>query len=113
MRINYYQFPDTVDTHTRRENGAAVIDGDCIEPGRLTCTGCLRCAEGWRECPHYICTGAETEIPGISVTAAKKLLRQFGGSAWTHHIDRDGGVFETTEIILTGNNSRHKYNKHL
>ena len=52
-------------------------------------------------------------VGSITITRAKALLRQFDGSAWTNHIERDGGVFETTEIKLKGNNSRHKYNRHL
>lgn len=53
------------------------------------------------------------EESGISVTRAKQLLKEKGGVAWTSHIDRDGGCFETSEIKLKGNNSKFKYNKHL
>lgn len=59
------------------------------------------------------CEEGEDTIGGISVTHAKQLLRAFGGTAWTEHIDRDGGCFEVTEIRLNGNNSRFKYNHHL
>lgn len=52
-------------------------------------------------------------LGGVSVTTAKKLLRKFGGNAWTYHCDRDGNIFETSEITLSGNNSRFKYNHHL
>lgn len=48
-----------------------------------------------------------------TVLNAKKLLKLYGGSAYTAHFDRDGGLFETTPINLKGNNSRHKYNRHL
>jgi hypothetical protein len=48
-----------------------------------------------------------------SIKRAKELLKQFGGFAWTEHIDRDGGCFQTTDIQLVGNNSTHKYNHHL
>jgi len=48
-----------------------------------------------------------------TVSNAKKLLKLYGGSAYTAHFDRDGGLFETTPINLKGNNSRHKYNRHL
>ena len=41
------------------------------------------------------------------------LLKQYGGSAWTEHCERDGGCFEVTEIKLKGNNSRFRYNHHL
>ena len=56
--------------------------------------------------------GLEEEM-GISVTYAKKLLKEKGGRAWTEHIDRDGGCFEVTQIQLKGNNSKFKYNHHL
>lgn len=56
--------------------------------------------------------GSEQE-DGISITYAKKLLKEKDGSAWTCHCDRDGGVFEVTEIKLKGNNSHFKYNHHL
>ena len=59
------------------------------------------------------CEEGEDTIMGCSITTAKKMLKQFGGTAWTDHIERDGGVFETTEITLEGNNSRFKYNHHL
>lgn len=44
---------------------------------------------------------------------AKKLLKLYGGRAWTEHYERDGSMFEVTEIELTGDNSTHKYNRHL
>ena len=113
MRINYYQFPVGVDAQTRWQNGADRIgDGDCtLRPGQ-SCEGCPT-GLAWRDCPHATVEDATDIISGITVTAAKTLLRQFGGTAWTHHCERDGGVFETTEIKLKGNNSRFKYNQHL
>ena len=59
------------------------------------------------------CTVDDRTIGGISVTTAKKLLKEYGGAAYTEHIDRDGGCFEVTPINLSGNNSRFKYNHHL
>jgi hypothetical protein len=50
---------------------------------------------------------------GYSVTQVKQFIRKFGGGGYTLHIDRDGGVFETSTIELTGNNSKFKYNRHL
>jgi len=113
MRLHYYRFPNTVGAQTRFVNGASAIGGGECEFDRESCEGCPECAEGWNQCPRFLVTDAEDTLSGISITAAKKLLRQFGGAAWTAHIDRDGGVFETTEIKLAGNNSRHKYNRHL
>ena len=40
-------------------------------------------------------------------------MKKYGGSGCAQHFDRDGGLFETTEIILKGNNSKFKYNRHL
>jgi hypothetical protein len=112
-RINYYQFPDTVDAHTRFVNGAESHDGECAHQ-RDTCKGCpTNNGSGWRECEHWKCTASDDTIGGITVTAAKKLLRMFGGSAWTQHIDRDGGCFEVSEIKISANNSKFKYNRHL
>ena len=49
----------------------------------------------------------------LPVTTAKKLLKAFGGRAWTEHCDRSGGCFAVTPIQLGKNNSRFKYNHHL
>lgn len=113
MRLNYYKFPEGVDAQMRFQNGAAAIGGGKCGRGRESCRGCTVCEDGWTQCPEFIVADAEDTLEGISVTAAKKLLRQFGGTAWTEHIERDGGVFETTDIRLTGNNSKFKYNRHL
>ena len=59
------------------------------------------------------CDENEDTMYGISVTTAKKMLKQYGGSAWTEHIDRSGSVFEVTDIVINGNNSRFRYNHHL
>lgn len=115
MRLNYYQFSETVDPHTRWINGADALKTEC-KAGIEDDVNCVHLPEGARgciECPQLHCIEAGDAISGISVSTAKKLLRQFGGSAWTYHSDREGSVFETTEIELTGNNSRFKYNKHL
>ena len=59
------------------------------------------------------CDPDDRSIGGISVTTAKRLLKEHGGTAWTEHIDRDGSCFEVTPIKLSGNNSKFKYNHHL
>ena len=94
MRFNYYEFPETVDAHTRWINGALGING-------------------YGSGENKVCTEAEYIISGINISTAKKLLKKFGGCAWTEHCERDGTVFEVTEIKLKGNNSTHKYNIHL
>ena len=112
MRINYYEFPEGVDPHVRYENGAVKLNGRCAA-GRETCRGCDLCEEGWSACPYFRCIEAESIVMGCSVTTAKKLLKEFGGHAWTEHCERDGSVFEVTPIELGKNNSRFKYNRHL
>lgn len=47
------------------------------------------------------------------IKEAKKLLKIYGGTAWTEHYERDGTMFEVTSVTITGNNSTHKYNHHL
>lgn len=66
-----------------------------------------------KEAVEEYCEEGENTVMGCSITTAKKLLKQYGGSAWTEHLERDGGLFEVTEITIKGNNSRFKYNHHL
>ena len=96
MRLNYYEFPEGVDPHTRYRNGASNKGGHC-ELGHTSCRECEGC---WYECEHYHCDKAEPLICGCSVTTAKKLLKEFGGRAWTEHCDRSGGCFEVTPVQL-------------
>lgn len=49
----------------------------------------------------------------VNIRTAKKLLKEQGGQAWTEHYERDGTLFEVTDIKLEGNNSKFKYNRHL
>ena len=110
VRLNYYRFPEDIDPDTRYRNGAARIDGVC----RLNRDSCKDCPHGWwDECKYWFCTEAEDIIEGCSVSHAKELLKKFGGYASTQHCQRDGTAFDVTEIILTGNNSRFKYSRHL
>lgn len=96
MRLNYYQFPEdgSVDAHTRYLEGCEAFTG-----------------EGDRETGR--CTEAGYLVSGVSISAAKRLLKTYGGSAWTDHCERNGGVFEVTPIEIKGNNSSFKYNHHL
>jgi hypothetical protein len=61
----------------------------------------------------YYQENKETEPILCKISTAKKLLKEKGGHAWTEHYERDGGLFEVTQIELTGNNSKFKYNQHL
>lgn len=47
------------------------------------------------------------------VSTIKKLMKQYGGEGFTEHYERDGGIFELTPILLKGNNTKFKYNRHL
>ena len=61
----------------------------------------------------YYKENENTEAEVVKISTAKKLLKEKGGSAWTEHYDRDGSMFEVTQIELKENNSRFKYNQHL
>ena len=114
MRINYYEFPESVNDATRIEYGCDTKSGCSLDIDKDMDAAGWQCERGWcYECDKCITKSVDYTLSGISVTTAKNLLESFGGSAWTCHFDRDGGLFETTEIKIKGNNSRHKYNKHL
>lgn len=103
MRLNYYQFPENTPESVRLDNGCAVV----LKTG----------GEIWPDCipddKRNLVDHVSFILGPMTVTSAKKLLRRYGGSAYTEHYERDGGLFEVTEIHLTGNNSRFKYNHHL
>ena len=103
MRRNFYRFPEISDRMVRFNEGCAVIlrNGSEIYPESIP-------EERW---PQILCIG--DIVDDVSVSRAKELLRKYGGSAWTEHYERDGTLFEVTEIHLNGNNSRFKYNHHL
>ena len=52
-------------------------------------------------------------LSGISLSEVKKLMKMYGGSGYTMHLERDGTLFETTPITLKGNNSKFTYSQHL
>lgn len=103
MRLNYYRFPEGTPESVLLSEGCAVRlkDGSEIYVKSIP--------EDMRELVAYI----KDTIYAGSVTNAKRLLKKYGGAAWTEHIDRDGCLFEVSEIALKGNNSRFKYNRHL
>lgn len=103
MRLHYYRFPAQTDPMDRFKEGCPVIlrSGSEIYPESIP-------DDKWPLIDHIGDT-----LCGISIAHAKQMLRKYGGSAWTEHCERDGGVFEVTEIELTGNNSRFRYNHHL
>ena len=104
MRLNYYRFPDDAPVAAMVSNGCEGIRED----GRMVSWLQAEGISDWRGI-----TVEDRTLGGIKVSEAKKLLKQYGGYAWTEHCERDGGCFEVTPITLTGNNSRFKYNRHL
>lgn len=101
MRITYYTFPEAMPVRER-----ALITKQVVE-GRTDIT------EVPDDISDEVLDNNFPETIDTSISMAKKLMKAYGGSACTCHFDRDGGLFETTEVTLKGNNSRHKYNRHL
>ncbi len=102
MRITYYEFPEETPIEVLAEYGCEAILKD----------GTSRSLEMLSEKSRENIDRIDTTI-SCSVSTAKKLLKEYGGLAYTQHIDRDGGCFEVTPVELSGNNSRFKYNHHL
>jgi len=114
MKLHYYKFPEGVADAIRAEHGCDKTSGCALNMELDLSAANWKCELGFcYECEHICTKEIDDTLSGISITTAKELLKKYGGSAWTCHIDRDGGCFETSEIKLDGNNSRHKYNKHL
>lgn len=102
MRRTYYQFPEGTPENTLLGNGCGVflISGEEIFPGSIP------------DDKRHLVSHIGRVIP-CSITHAKELLKAYGGAAWTEHFERDGGLFEVSEVKLGKNNSRFKYNRHL
>ena len=103
MKLHYYRFPENTDEQTRLSEGCGVIKKDGTE---IFVDSIPEERRPFVECVN-------DTISGVSITHAKELLKRYGGSAWTEHYERDGSLFEVTEIKLAGNNSKFKYNHHL
>ena len=99
MRLTYYEFPNNISVKERVKiykelEGKTNIEipedisDEVLDDNFPSCMNC-------------------------SVSFAKKMLKKYGGHAYTQHIDRDGCVFEVTPVKLGKNNSNHKYNVHL
>ena len=112
MRFTYYVFPEELETS---------------RPKLLLAYGCralVKSSEDSEEMEERRCWPSryeerKSQIEGFnreihcSVRRAKKMMKKYGGSAYTMHCERDGTVFEYTSITLKGNNSKHRYNHHL
>ena len=103
MRLHYYRFPEDSSPEDRLKEGCGIIlkTGETVSPEFLSTL------------PDELVEGVDDTLGGITITYAKQLLKKYGGCAFTEHCDRDGSIFEVTEITLSGNNSRFRYNRHL
>lgn len=104
MRSSYYRFPKEMPL---RERALAYLRD-------------IQEREDIEDVEEYLANASDEELDEdypfeieCSISMAKKLLKRYGGDAFTQHFERDGGLFETTPITLKGNNSRFKYNRHL
>lgn len=102
MRLSYYRFPDGTPESVLLENGCGIIlkDGSKVYANSIP--------EDKRPLVDHI---DDTVL--CSISWAKKMIKESGGSGFTEHYERDGSLFEVSEIKLSGNNSRFKYNHHL
>jgi len=102
MRMSFYEFPEDTPEGVLIDEELPVVlkNGQTISSQWLT-------EEKRSLIDHF------ERVTQCTITYAKKMLKKYGGRAWTEHYDRDGGLFEVTPIELTGNNSRFKYNRHL
>lgn len=103
MRINYYRFPEDSAEEIRVKEGCGIFlkTGDTVYWDSIP--------DEQRDLVEYV----DDVLGGLKVSSVKTLIKKYGGYGWTDHCERDGGVFETTEITLQGNNSQFKYNRHL
>lgn len=141
MRLNTYVFPENTNEKDMFLNNMSFeinpfVDnfgnewkGECNAENvckRFNCIGLLKVNDVYEiteedyEKAYELCKKlniikqfAERKIDGVSVTFVKNMIKKYGGYGLTYHIDRDGSVFETSEIRLNRNNSSHKYNQHL
>ena len=83
MRVAYYKIPENITENEARYELQCSFD---------------EFKKGWME---------------ESVKRVKELIKKYGGCGIIEHYDRAGHLFEVTHIKVNGNNSKHKYNKHL
>lgn len=103
MRLSFYRFPDDAPEDVRVSAGCEIV----LKNGGTT--HAERIPDEHRD---------EVDNVGFvagpwNISAIKSYIKQYGGSGFTEHYERDGSLFEVTEIRLSGNNSRFKYNHHL
>lgn len=103
IRLHYYQFPDNTSEEVLLKEGCEVVlkSGGTISVDSIP------------DDKRHLVDRVNNCLYGLSITHVKQLLKQYGGHGWTEHCERDGSLFEVTDITLKGNNSRFKYNRHL
>ena len=101
MRITYYKFPDNLSIR----DVALATKQDIEGRGDILSVP--------DDVADDVLERNFSRVVDCSISTAKKMLKKYGGAAWTNHFERDGGFFESTPIKFKGNNSRHKYNRHL
>lgn len=103
MRMNYYMFPEGTSIDVRVAEGARVVlkNGNEIWPESIS------------DDKRDLIESVDDIIGPMTVTSVKKLMKKYGGSGYTEHMERDGSLFDVTEILLQGNNSEFRYNHHL
>ncbi|MDR0920641.1 MAG: hypothetical protein LBM93_15545 [Oscillospiraceae bacterium] len=117
MKLNYYQFPDTVDEQTRADLGCMVLyETHCSEEETESCYR-LHPTEEWRGEPKKLwncvscdkcVTSVGNNLGGLTITEVKKLMKKYGGCGYTTHADRDGSIQEYTDITLGNNRKSYK-----
>ena len=102
MRLHYYKFPENTPEETLLKNGCCIVlkNGNEVYKEHIP-------QEHRDEVDHV-----DLVVSG-TISYVKSMIKKYGGTGWTEHIDRDGSCFEVSEIKLSGNNSYFKYNKHL
>lgn len=99
MRISYYHFPEEFDNDK-------IFEALCAE-------GFYTKGERKRFDWNFSGEGDDPHLHTGRISWIKKMIRKYGGSGFTEHYERDGGLFDVTPIELKGNNSRFRYNHHL
>lgn len=117
-KLNYYQFPETVDEQTRADLGCDVLyETYCQEEEtescyRLDLTEEVRVGQFRKIWNCVSCDKCKTsvgnELGGLTITEVKRLMKQYGGCGYTTHSDRDGSIQEYTEITLGKNRKSYK-----
>lgn len=103
MRLSFYRFPDNSKEEDRLAAGCEIFlkNGGTVHADTIPIE-------------HRDEVDSVGFITGPwNINVIKSYMKKFGGSGYTEHYERDGSLFEVTEIELKGNNSKFKYSRHL